>query len=185
MKNINDIKNVFKVPENYFDNFTEELEARISEDYLKNRFGNKNPFIAPENYFNNFKVKINREKAKIIRLVRPWLSVAAGIIIIFALWQFLLNDILNNNKQALNKNSLSNNKTEIIANNKVDLDKIDIKYLVPEINAYIDETDANTIYEYADDTEQETIINTDEEAVYEYYIDYADDTDITDLLADL
>ncbi|RLD51527.1 MAG: hypothetical protein DRI94_05805 [Bacteroidetes bacterium] len=187
MKNLNDItkNNAFNVPENYFDTFAAELEARISEENLKNQFGNRNFFSVPENYFKNFKVQMNPKKGKIIQLIKPWLSAAAGIIIIFALWQFLLTDIINTNKQAQNHDSLQTNNSTVIANNTLSIDDIDIKYLDPEINAYIDEADANTIYEYTDDSEQETVTNTDDETIYEYYIDYADDNDITELLADL
>ncbi len=187
MKNLNDItkNNAFNVPENYFESFSLELESRISEENLKKKFGNKNPFRVPINYFENFTVQLNSKKGKIIQLLKPWLSAAAGIIIIFALWQFLLTDIINTNKQAQNHDSLQTNNSSFIANNTLNIDDIDIKYLDPEVNAFIDETDASQIYEYTNEDSSEETVNPEDESTYEYFIDYADDNDFTELLAEL
>jgi len=186
MNNLNNInkKNSFKVPENYFDNFSKELETRISEENLKKQFGNKNPFTVPENYFETFSVNKKNPERKIVRLITPWLSAAAGIIIIFALWQFLLTEV-DKNKHAETNDTLISTHLNFFADNQIQIDENDIKYLEPEINAYIDETDANRLYEYSNDDTSEEMINTDEETVYEYFIDYADDNDYTELLADL
>ncbi len=188
MNDLNNIKkeNSFKVPENYFDNFSKELETRISEENLKKRFGNKNPFTVPENYFETFSVKNKRPERKIIKLITPWLSAAAGIIIIFALWQFLLNEV-ETNKHAETNDTLISTQMNFIADNQIQINENDIEYLEPELNAYIDETDASQLYEYANNENSDDIdiVNTDDETVYEYFIDYADDNDYTELLAEL
>ena len=183
LNNINK-ENAFKVPENYFDNFSKELETRISEENLKKKFGNKNPFAVPENYFTNFSVKKNKQKGKIIRFMKPWLSAAAGIIIIFALWQFLLTGIENNN-HASNTDSIYSKSSNLATANQLNINNIDIKYLEPEVNAYIDESDANEIYEYTNDDTSGELTNSDDETVYDYFIDYADDNDINELIAEL
>ncbi|MCF6183761.1 MAG: hypothetical protein L3J56_03885 [Bacteroidales bacterium] len=191
VENLNNINNnnAFKVPENYFDNFSQEIETRIFEENIKKQFGNKNPFKVPENYFKDFKSDISAKPksnfAKIIRITKPWLSAAAGIIIIFTLWQFLLTGIENKNNQTGNNDSLKSKNNIVIANYQPEINTVDIKYLEPEINAYIDETDADQIYEDVNEDNNETKINSDDETVYQYFIDYADDNDYTELLAEL
>ena len=191
MKNFNNINNnsAFKVPENYFENFSQKIETRIFEENIKKQFGNKNPFNVPENYFENFKSDIFGKRknkfARIIKITRPWLSAAAGIIIIFTLWQFLLTGIENKNNHAEDNDSLKSENTFVIANYQSDINTIDIKYLEPEINAYIDEADVDQIYEDVNEDNSEVKINSDDEIVYQYFIDYADDNDYTELLADL
>ena len=186
MNNLNNInkENNFKIPENYFDTFSQELETRISEENLKKRFGNKKPFTVPNNYFKIFSVKYKKNERKIIKLIIPWLSAAAGIIIIFALWQFLLTEV-NKNKHTETNDTLISTHLNLIADNQIQINENDIEYLEPEINAYIDETDASQLYEYTNNESSDDILNTDNETVYEYFIDYADDNDYTELLAEL
>ncbi len=185
---MNELNNIdknsgFKVPENYFNNFSEELEARISEEYLKKNFGNKNPFIIPENYFERFVINNKSRKGKIIKLIKPWLSAAAGIIIIFALWQFLLTGIENKTEQAQNNDTISDNI--YFAENTFNFDSAAIQISEDELNTYIDETDPNSIYEYTTDENDDKEIDTDIETLYEYYIDNTDDTDYSEILAEL
>jgi len=186
MKELNNInKNkAFKVPKNYFENFSIELETRISEENLKKKIGNKNPFTVPENYFETFSAAKNKSERTVFQIIKPWLSAAAGIIVVFALWQFLLNGIDKNN-HAQNIDNINKINSYIIANNQININDSDIEYLEPEVNAYIDGTDANQIYEYANDETQEDKISVDDETIYEYFVDYADDNDYTELLADL
>ncbi len=185
MDNLKDINknNAFKVPENYFDNFSEELETRIAEENLKKKFGNKNPFGIPENYFNNFKVQI--KKQKIIQILKPWFSAAAGIIIVFALWQFVLSGLFNQKNTALKVDSLKINDVSFIAVNKIQFDNIDTTYIEPEINAYIDESDIESLVILSETENPELEMTEDEEIVYDYYIDYSDDVDYSEFLADL
>ncbi len=185
MKSLNNInkKNPFKVPKSYFENFNRELKTKISEEYLKKNIGNENPFTLPENYFENFSPEVlqnkKREKGKVIKLLKPWFSAAAGIIVIFALWQFLLTNIdsYKANNENISKTENSQNLAEI--NND------DLQYLEPEIDAYINEVDISNIYEYANDENDKSLTDTDDEAAYEYFIDYTDDYEYTEIIAEL
>lgn len=186
MNELNNINknNAFKVPEDYFENFSAELETLISEENLKKKFGNKNSFNVPENYFETFSITKTKSEKNIFRIIRPWLSAAAGIIIVFALWQFLLTGIDKNN-HAQNNDSINKINSYIIANNQININDSDLQYLEPEVNEYIDGTDASQLYEYANDETKEDKISVDDETVYEYFVDYADDNDYTELLAGL
>ncbi|NPA68670.1 MAG: hypothetical protein GXO50_08685 [Chlorobi bacterium] len=181
MSKLNDIKkeNAFKIPEDYFNNFSRELETRISEEKLKKQFGNKNPFTVPENYFENFSIKITNHKTKIIQIIKPVISVAAGIIVIFALWQIIFTKINH-------ENNIAGNITDT---NKIvnKINNTNIKYSENEIDIYINELDINTIYEYTENNEQDDYEITDrnDETVYQYFVDYADDNDYTELIAEL
>ncbi len=102
MKKSTDIQNNgFNTPHNYFENFNTELQTRIIEEQLKDKFGNKNPFSVPVNYFQNITANIKESKkpsVKIIQLLKPYLSIAAGILFVFGIWQVLLTNI-DNSKQ--------------------------------------------------------------------------------------
>ncbi len=185
MKSLNNInkENTFRVPEKYFEDFNKEIKTKISEEYLKQNIGKENPFIVPEDYFENFSPEIfrnkKRAKGKVIKLLKPWFSAAAGIIVIFALWQFLLTntDIYKANNKNIPKTENSQNLAEINNN--------DLQYLEPEIDAYINEVDINNIYEYTNDDSDKNTEYTDNDAVYEYFIDYTDDYEYTEIIAEL
>ena len=57
--------NGFEIPNNYFQNLSIEMETRVTEEQLKDKFGNKNPFSVPQNYFISFSVNRKKNKSSI------------------------------------------------------------------------------------------------------------------------
>lgn len=64
--------------------------------------GNRIPFSVPENYFNNFAAemdaKIATEKISVIKLIKPWLYMAAMFVGVFILGN-VFYDFYQNNKK--------------------------------------------------------------------------------------
>jgi len=155
VKKTNNIQgNGFKIPENYFQNFNEELQIRIIEEKLKEKFGNKNPFSVPDNYFSGFSVNVNKEqksKGKIIQLLKPYFSIAAGIILILGIWQVLLVNIDNSKTISNIIDTIKDNNTEITANNILNFENVDTFDLNNEVENIIYEADANSLIAYTED----------------------------------
>ncbi len=178
----------FKTPENYFDNFNNELQTRMIEENLKERFGNKNPFTVPKRYFLNFSMNLNQSKessGKLIQLIKPYFSIAAGIVIMFGIWQILLTNI-DNSQQVTNKiDTIKTDNTIFLSNNILNLDDIEISDLNEQFETYIDESDASALLVYTEDETESFNIDATEEEIYEYLMDYTDNEDYTEILASL
>lgn len=176
----------FKVPDSYFESVTDEIQTRISEDILLKEFGNENPFNVPENYFNNFNIKINKNRSsEIIQMLKPYLSIAAGIILVFVIWQITLNVLDNKNNITDLNDSLSFDQNIQYAD-ILDFSNVSTKEMEAEIDYYIEDTDANSLVVYTNEEIDNNTINTEQEAAYEYFIDYSDDySDYEELLAEL
>lgn len=172
MKKNKDIqKSGFKIPDNYFNNFNEDLKIKIIEDQLKEKFGNKKPFTIPNNYFENFSVKVEKEKApqKIIKLLKPFISIAAGIILIFGVWQFILTNIPENN------NFANNNLNKVEETNRLN-----------DLDCYIEDIDLFSIGDIDNEENEESLnIDISEEEISDYLIDYTDEDDFEEILASL
>lgn len=183
--NIND--SGFKTPENYFKNFDVELQIRIIEEYLKERFGNKNPFTVPKNYFQTFSVNLKTagtSSGKVIQMLKPYLSIAAGIIIVFGIWQLLLTNIDSPVSITEQADTVIENNT-ILSDNTINLDDVEEVELNEEFETYISEADANTLIEYTQEENNEFEVDASTEEIYDYLIDYADDEDYDAILASL
>ena len=103
--------NSFGVPKDYFDSLNDQIHSKISEEKLKDEYGDENPFIVPKNYFKDFNVKIlNRNTSKIIKVLKPYLSIAAGILLIFTIWQVTLSIL--ENRERITDNTENNLYTE-------------------------------------------------------------------------
>lgn len=189
MEQSNNIQNNgFKTPDNYFENFNRELETRMIEENLKDRFGNKSPFTTPKNYFINFSVHINHTKKsslKVIQLLKPYLSIAAGIIIIFGIWQILLTNIDNSRHVADKIDTIKKNNSILLSENTLNLDDIETSELNEQFETYIDESDATSLAEYNEKETERFEINATEEEISDYLMDYADDDDYAEILASL
>ena len=180
--------NGFKTPENYFENFNHELETRMIEENLKERFGNKNPFTVPKNYFLNFSVHLNRTKkssGKVIQMLKPYLSIAAGIIIMFGIWQILLTNIDSSEHVAGKIDTITTNNTVLLSDNTLNLDDVEISDLNEQFETYIDESDATALFVYTEEETESFEIDATEEEIYDYLMDYADDEDYAEILASL
>ncbi len=80
-------QNIFKVPENYFENLTNRIEAKTSipNNFNLENLPKENIFKVPESYFENLTSRIEAHtsaKTKIVPLVtwskkRTWVSIAA------------------------------------------------------------------------------------------------------------
>ncbi|MCF6366476.1 MAG: hypothetical protein L3J35_09785 [Bacteroidales bacterium] len=189
MKKTNNIQNNgFKTPENYFKNINDELQIRIAEEQLKKRFGNKNPFSVPENYFFSFSVNIKDEQKperKIIQSLKPYFSIAAGIILIVGIWQILLTNIDNSETISNVIDTVTENNPDIFANNTLNFEDIDTTDLNTEVENIIYENDANSLIAFTEDNFDNYEIDVDDESISEYLIDYADDEDYEEILASL
>lgn len=138
---ITDKKNVFSVPENYFDNFSAALETKLFTESLPKDTG----YIVPENY--NFELKnINSRKTLIIRLVKIS-TIAASIFIGFGIFNFIKtkqHQKLEKQNQFEIINYLSQEEftdTEEIISTHPDLsyNENSYKYSNEEINQYLKE----------------------------------------------
>jgi len=74
-----------------------------------NKYKKSNPFNVPENYFEGFEQKLSEKIDEIenkntwtIKSLKPFLSIAAGFLLLFSLWLMFLNK-LGNNKMASNE----------------------------------------------------------------------------------
>jgi hypothetical protein len=94
-KNIN--PNPFRLPENYFEQLTEDIQTGISEEKLKEKFGKKKPFTVPENYFNTIDIQIPKKEYKIspkrkyLSVLKISVSAAAGLILIMTIKTLVFN----------------------------------------------------------------------------------------------
>jgi len=173
--------NTFKTPENYFNNFNNEIKIRIIEEQLKDKFGNENPFSVPKDYFQTFSVELKKEtqrKARVIQILKPYISIAAGIIIIFGIWQIIFSNIDKINTVA------EINDTTMIENN-INFDDIEFDDLNENIDKYLDGEDIIAVINYEEEPEQEIDVNVDEDEISEYLIDYIDEADFEEILASL
>lgn len=168
--------NSFEIPENYFEDFTKELQTKISEENLKEKFGNDNPFVIPVNYFENFYVNIKKDRTigKTIQLLKPYMAIAAGIVLVFVIWQVVLTSL--DNSQPITETSDSTHiEDNILLADIIDFSDIDSEVIENEFDIYIGESDENTIFSLSNIEENKLTLDIDEEAIYEYFIDYSDD----------
>ena len=95
--NINNIKNSgFKIPDNYFQDFEENILSKVKLKSLTEDSG----FVVPDNYFDEFKVSVKNE-TKVISIFNRKnrllvSSIAAAIVLFFSL------NIFNNSIVSLN-----------------------------------------------------------------------------------
>lgn len=186
---LSDIKkeNSFGVPDGYFNSVTDQIQSKIAEEKLKDQYGNKNPFTVPQGYFQNFSVNTeNSGKGKIISIFKPWLSIAAGILIVFAAWQIVLTS-LDTGESSLTSVDTSDFTEQLQYAEIFDFSNINDSDLEDAITDYIQEYDEETINAITTEKlEDDTEISEENEIIYEYYIDYSDDySDYEELLAEL
>ncbi|MCJ7465174.1 MAG: hypothetical protein MUO53_00600 [Maribacter sp.] len=128
--------NSFKTPEGYFEEFTDKLMGRLSEEKSTstNLDIKKDGFKVPEGYFANLNEKIlsqvAEQETKVVTLhrYRDYYSVAATVaaIVVLAL------GIIWNTSQAVTFDSLANSDIEYyFENNDIDLSAIEIAEVFP------------------------------------------------------
>lgn len=166
-------KNPFRLPENYFDTLSDELQCRIAEEKLKSKFGNKNPFTIPENYFENsdkhsFNKKHNftYRKNQFSILLKTSISIAAGVVLFIGLRTLFFE----NNTSKTNFTNVSNFGD---SSNNLALD-----------NEIYEDIDENTIVSFISET-KDTVSDTTQISDDELIEYVADNTTYSDLLADL
>jgi len=158
--------NKYIVPENYFNNLSNNIISQIKQEEALGKFLNKTTFIVPENYFENLpqnildKIKTPVKKGRVITLktVRNVLAVAATLTLFIAGAWFL-----NTDKNSLNIDEqiaqLSTNDIEAyIASNTYEFEN----GLLAE---YLMEEDSNDLFWHMD-------LNTDE---LDYYLQNVDE----------
>jgi hypothetical protein len=176
--------NPFKLPENYFNEFSSNFELKIFEEKLKEKFGKKNPFVIPEKYFEKSEKEIlskleneNKFKFLSIKKIIPIIGMAASLLIIMLIWQLVLN------KADKNKTIISaENKKQIetkISPDSVLIIKIKMNETVAE--QIISTIDESTVIEAIIEEEITKEPKTDKNATIEYVADYADYSEIVAL----
>ncbi len=164
----------FELPENYFDDFRQNLQTKLAEEYIQNHAGNDNPFIVPETYFTEFPTRLKSKlKPAVIPLFRPVLSVAAAFILILLLSHIFLSDI-NDKPQYAERIELQpatlNIKSELV----IDTDIEDVI-----IENYLADIDAVSVAEYLDEEPAELAeIPVSDEELLDYMADYMAYNDI-------
>ncbi len=131
MKKLNN-KNPFKTPESYFEDFSEKLTSRLSEEGTS--LPENDGFIVPNNYFEglhkNIQQKLKVEETKVIPL-HPYkkyyyavASIAAIALVLFALNQ--------NTSKEITFEDIANSEIEnYFENNELDFSTYEIAELVP------------------------------------------------------
>lgn len=127
-------KNPFKVPDNYFDNFSEKLKGEINE------------------------TKEKQNSNSIIVILKPYLTIAAIFMLIYTFWFFIMGNnfakkeiVKNNNIELIEENIIlemieTEELIDIIASNDIKTSETEI--LTDEnISDIIDEMDISTIIE--------------------------------------
>jgi hypothetical protein len=184
LDNILKSKEIFKVPENYFENLSSEIETTISEEFIKEKVGNKNPFNVPDGYFENFIINPeSKQTHKIIKILKPYLSIAAGIIIFAGI--FTVSVKLLNKKEITNILQDSLQKTgNQFSENVIDLTKIDKKEIDERADIFLYEMDSETIINLSETSEHISNSTSDDESVYDYFVDYDSGMDYIDYIAE-
>jgi hypothetical protein len=162
----NNRQNPFRLPENYFEQFSEDLQIRISEEKLEEKFGKKNPFSVPNNYFENLDfTSFNKKqtflpnKTKFSILIKTSFSIAAGVILFFAV-RFLFFD------QNTSKNT---------ANYSISSDSLK----PTEIDIYEDIDESTIVAVFSEENKKETISPTiSDEEMLNYVADYSDESEL-------
>lgn len=107
MPNLSDIpkNNPFGTPNGYFDNFSRDLESKIAEKRIAEKCGKKLPFTHPMDYFEELTEKLSNKtynktdkRGRILRMFAPYAAAAAGLILIFSLWNVLLQNKISENE---------------------------------------------------------------------------------------
>ena len=166
-------QNVFKTPENYFNDFQKELETKIVEEKLKEKFGNLNPFSVPDDYFENLDYKISviksDKKISTFTLIKPYLSIAACLIIVFGIWQIFFTNFDFDEKYTINE--IETQDTVNIYENYVSMDFSGI--------------DSEIMIDYMEEQEKVSDIEnfTEEDDFYAEYI--SENVDYSSILSEL
>ncbi len=169
MPKLDNIKgeNPFKIPENYFEDLSRDLETKMIETKLIEKFGKKTPFNVPKEYFPLLEYRLtsisnkNKITSKIL-LIKPYLMAAAIIIVMLGIWKIFLQDINFNTQQFIAKTDTVKNQ-DSITENDFDFDDV-IYYETSEISnskeAKVDlnSTDKKELEEYITDNVDESII---------------------------
>ena len=77
----------YKVPDNYFDTFSDQLFSKVAETSIPSKTG----FTTPDNYFENlekqiFASTINKKRKQKIRILYTLSTVAASLLLIFSIF---------------------------------------------------------------------------------------------------
>jgi hypothetical protein len=177
-------RNSFGIPEGYFDSFQDQIQAKIAEEKLMDTYGNANPFAVPEGYSRILTAaKHEHKEGRLLSMLKPWMSVAAGILVVFAIWQIVLNSI-NTSEGSI----AANDSTQLTEYSEIfDFSNLNDDDLAQVAADYMYEYDDEALYQLSgEESENNTELSINEEIIYEYYIDYSDDySDYEDLLAEL
>lgn len=195
MPNLSDMpkKNPFKTPAGYFDDFTRDLETKMCEEGIAEKCGKSLPFSVPENYFANFTEKITEQsvlkknsKGKVIRMLAPYAAAAAALIIIFSLWNGLLQNRLTDKHTAKNTEitKTAENDSEIAGLDPVssiippDADTAEVELAVGRVLDGMSIAEITELSSAPIDTTKQIPTDEYDKALEEYLMEHADYSDI-------
>jgi hypothetical protein len=175
MANLENIKNsneLFKTPEGYFDNLANDIQLKISEEKLKEKFGNGNPFAVPNGYFENIVAeRFILKKLTVFQMFKPYISIAAAILMLSGIWRIItLNINPDSNPSAKIDSGLRSDS--FIAENGIDWNKIQKSELENTADFYLDEIDNETFLSLSQAEPKDSLNQKTDESVYDYFVDY-------------
>jgi hypothetical protein len=188
MARIDDIKGtneLFKVPQNYFEDLSSEIRIKILEDGLKEDYGSKAPFSVPKGYFESIDPESYKiPKKSIVHFLKPYISIAAGIILIAGIWQIVAVNLDLTDGSTSNLDT-SKDKDSLYAEFVVDLTTIDTIEIEKKAELYLYEMDNESVYGISESDYQKTSETGDQdESIYDYFVDYDSGLDYIDFLTE-
>jgi hypothetical protein len=179
-ENILENNSCFKTPAKYFQTVELEIEHKIIEDAIKERCGNTLPFKIPDRYFDsiNPEIFIYRKKPA-IKFLKPYISIAAGILLLAGIWQIIINQIDSFDIKALRNNPVQQGYS---INNNVTLSDIDLEGLNEEAEIFLYDMDQPTILSISEQATNQT--QTNDDLVYDFFIDYDSGVEYIDYITE-
>jgi len=185
LDNIKGSNEMFKVPQNYFEDLSSEIRIKILEDGLKENYGSKSPFSVPKWYYESIDPESYKvSKKSIVHFLKPYISIAAGIILIAGIWQIIAVNLDLKDNSTTNFDS-SKVKDSLYVEFVVDLTKIDTTEIDKKAELYLYEMDNESVYGITETENQKTTETEDQdESIYDYFVDYDSGMDYIDFLTE-
>ena len=144
MKETDENRKGFRVPESYFESLDTRLMTRLKSD-------SKKGLKIPEGYFEEFEVKPPRNRPDVKNLI--WLAAAASILLIFGL------QYMDTNQKTLDWNDLDQEEiSSWIESDLVELNTYDIAEAYPEVELNVPNLSNEELNAYLNETELDQIL---------------------------
>lgn len=142
---------------------------------LLDQIGKKQPFSVPENYFEKFPAELQKKvksepagKPPVLKVLRPYISIAAGFLLVFALWQLVLQKLDYDNSPISQTPDSAGFSAYSLAGNEED---ILIDFLVADSNFVAESPVEAPMAENSENTPQDSAKQADISAEEEMYLE--------------